>query len=198
MAESRAVGGHEVARKAIHLAATIIAALIVLRVPAPHARAALLAATAVAITVEVVRRVSPRTNRLFNRALGSMLRTREAGRVTGATTLAAGFLATALVAPPNLAAAAILMAGVGDAAGALVGRNFGRIHLPGGKSIEGSIACLVAATLTALAVPDVTPVLALAGALVTTTLEAAAGRFDDNLLLPPATALAMLALSSVL
>lgn len=174
----------EAARKLIHSAASITAALVVLLDPYRHGRTIILAAAMTALTVELLRRISPGTERLFRRAFGSMLRHRERQGITGASTLALGSLAAASVAPPTLAAAGILMAGLGDAAGAIVGRNLGRLRLPGGKSVEGSIACFSVAFIAAGAMPGITPTMALAGALATTTIEAFSIRLDDNLYLP--------------
>ncbi len=189
-------GGREISRKLIHLAGSLAAALIMLLTPPRPARAIILAAAATAIVTELIRRLSPRGNRLFKQLFGTMLRTRERGGITGATTLALGFAAAAFVAPPTLAAAGILMAGIGDAAGALIGRYFGRHRLAGGKSLEGSAACFIAASAVALLIPGITIAMAMAAALVTTLLEAAIGTFDDNLILPLAAALTLQAVSS--
>jgi dolichol kinase len=184
-------GGRELGRKLIHLAGSVAAALIILLAPTGPARASLLAAATLALTIELVRRISPYWNRRFNRIFGVMLRNRERGGITGATTLPLGFVAAALLTPPTLAGAGILMAGIGDAAGALIGRYFGRHRIPGGKSMEGSAACFAAAGLVALLVPGITIPIAIAGALVTTLIEAAIGSFDDNLILPLAAALTL-------
>jgi dolichol kinase len=192
------VGGQEISRKLIHLAGSVAATLIILVGPPRQARGILLGAAATAVLIELIRTLSPRGNRLFNQAFGTMLRTREWRGITGATTLAIGFVAAAFTVPPPLAAGAILMAGTGDAAGALVGRRFGRRRIWGGKSIEGSAACFIAAGAAALLIPGITPGMALAGAVVTTAIELTIISFDDNLILPLAAALTLRALSGVL
>lgn len=181
----------EAGRKLIHSAASVAAALIVLLDPYNQGRSVILAGAATALTVELARRYSPGTERIFEQAIGRMLRSRERRGITGATTLALGTLAATFAAPPPIAAAGILMAGLGDAAGAIVGRNFGRFRLPGGKSIEGSAACFVVACAVAGMIPGITPAMALAGAFVTTILEAASNRLDDNLILPLAATLTL-------
>lgn len=174
----------EAARKVIHSAASAGAAFVVLLDPFRHGRTIIAAAAVTALSIELLRRLSPGAARLFTRAFGKMLRHREAKGITGASTMAVGALAAALIAPPTLAAAGILMAGLGDAAGAIVGRNLGRIRMPGGKSVEGSIACCCMAFAAGAAMPGVTPAMALGAALATTLIEAASIRLDDNLYLP--------------
>lgn len=189
------VGGEEISRKLIHLSGSIAATLLVLLAPPRQARGLLLGVAATAVLIELARSLSPGINALFVRTVGSMLRYRERQALTGATTMAIGFVATAFTVPPNLAAAAILMAGTGDAAGALVGRRFGKLRFRSGKSLEGSIACFSAAGGAALLLPGITPTMALAAALVTTTLELVITSFDDNLILPLAAALTLRALA---
>lgn len=189
------VGGEEISRKLIHLSGSIAATLLVLLAPPRQARGLLLGVAATAVLIELARSLSPGINALFVRTVGSMLRYRERQALTGATTMAIGFVATAFTVPPNLAAAAILMAGTGDAAGALVGRRFGKLRFRSGKSLEGSIACFGAACGAALLLPGITPTMALAAALVTTTLELVITSFDDNLILPLAAALTLRALA---
>jgi dolichol kinase len=174
------------------VASSLAAAVIALEAPIATARALLLAATAAAATVEVVRHLSPAVGRLFNRAFGTMLRNHEArGAITGATAMATGFAATVLFVPTPFAAAGILMAGIGDAAGALVGRRFGRRRIARGKSLEGSLACLAAAFASAALVPGIPWPAAAVAALITAALELAPLPWDDNLALPLLSALAL-------
>jgi dolichol kinase len=195
--QSTTVGGEEISRKLIHLSGSVATALLVLLAPPRQARGLLLGAAATAVLIEIARTLSPGINALFVRTVGSMLRYRERQGLTGATTMAIGFVATTFTVPPALAAAAILMSGTGDAAGALVGRRFGKIRFRNGKSLEGSIACLGAAFGTALLVPGISPLMASAAALVTATLELTVSRVDDNLFLPLAAALTLRALAGI-
>jgi dolichol kinase len=188
---------HEVGRKLIHLAVSGIAAVIILLLPPIPARLILLGIALAAAAIEIMRRISPGTNQDFNRAFGTMLRAREWDGVTGATTLAAGFALTAFLAPPLSAAAAILIAGVGDSAAALVGRYFGRRRFTSGKSLEGSAACFIAGLTVALLIPGVPFVAALAAAIAITIIEFTVASFDDNLILAPAAALIIRSLAGL-
>jgi dolichol kinase len=174
----------EAARKLIHVAVSLVAAGVLAVVPYPAGVIVLAAATLVALAVEVGRRLMPSLERRFRTAFGAMLREGEEGRLTGATTLAVGYTAAALLAPGWPAVAGILVMGLADPAAALVGRRAGRHRYPGGKSLEGSLAFLGAAFMVLLAIPGVSAGAAalLAGSLA--VVEAPTFRIDDNLYLP--------------
>jgi dolichol kinase len=179
----------EATRKTLHLALSLAAAGVLYLLPPLEAATVLAAATAVALAVEVARRASGGFGRAFVRGLGPLLRDREAGRLTGATTLAIGYVAAATLFPGGPAVAAVLVAGVGDAAAAVVGKRWGRLRYPGGKSVEGSLVFfLVVLAIGRVLLPDagIAPLLALAAVL--TLVEAPALTVDDNLYLPPAAA----------
>jgi dolichol kinase len=157
---------------------------VVWRLPHPAGATVLAGAAFLALSVELARRRSPGFARRFERAVGSMLRDREAHRLTGATTLALGYTVAATAFPGWPAVAAILLTGAADPAGALVGRRFGRARWPGGKSLEGSAAFFAVALLVLLAVPGIGVVAAAAVALVVTVAEAPTLSLDDNFYLP--------------
>jgi dolichol kinase len=143
---------------------------------------------ATAILVEVLRLRVPAVERGLA-ALVPVYRDRERTRPSGAMWLALGYAAAAWVPHPTASLAGILVGGLADPAGALVGSRYG-----GGapKSIAGSAAvgviAVVAALLTGL------PLAAAAGAAVAATVvERWPGPCDDNLLVPPAAALAAFA-----
>lgn len=182
----------EAVRKTLHVLVSLVAAAAVWRLPAAGAATLLAGATAVALSIEVARRASGRFGTIFQRRLGSLLRDREAGRLTGATTLAIGYTAAATLLPGTPALAGILVAGVGDAVAAVAGKRFGRLRYRGGKSVEGSLAFLVVVIAMAfLLLPGIHPVVAIGLALLLTALEALSLPVADNLYLPVATAAAV-------
>lgn len=180
------------ARKAIHVGLSITAAAAVVATPSVTAATILAAATLVALAVEVARRVSTAAARGFDRWLGGLLKDRERTRLTGATTLALGFTAAALLLPGTPALAGILFAGVADPAAALVGRRYGRLRYPGGKSAAGSVAFLGVGFGLGLGL-GLDPAAALVAAALTAGVEAPSPPVDDNLYLPLAGAAAVLA-----
>lgn len=105
----------------------------------------------------------------------------------------AAFTTTAMVGDPFPAAAALWSLSLGDGIGGAVGRRFGscRYQMPGAKvkSLEGSLAVLVAAAAGAwsagqLFAHPITFATALGLGLVASAAEALAPRSTDNLLIP--------------
>lgn len=175
----------ETIRKGIHVLLSLVAAAVVWRLPAVEAAVVFAGATLLALAIEILRRVSPAFSTVFRDRLGSLLRPREDRRLTGATTLAVGYTLAALVFPGAAALAGILVAGIADAVSAVVGKAFGRLRYPGGKSVEGSVAFFLVVVLILLPLGD--PGRAALVALALTILEAPSLSIDDNLFLPLAT-----------
>lgn len=177
-------GRAEAARKTLHIALSAVAALVVWSATPVAAAAVLAAATLVALAVEAVRRLSGAFGAAFQRLLGGLLRDREAGRLTGATTLSIGYTVTAVALPGAPALAGILFAGIADALAAVVGRRFGHRRYPGGKSVEGTAVFAAVTFLLALAVPGLGVGAAAAVAIALALVEAFTLPVDDNLYLP--------------
>jgi len=177
---------HEAARKLIHVATATVAAILAWVLPTGQRRGLFLVVAGLALAVDLARLNLPGLRRYFERALAPVLRGAERDRISGATTLAVGFMAAVVLFPRSAAVAGLLYAGCGDAAAALVGRSLGRHRYPWGKSLEGSLAFLAVVFLLAWTVPALGAASALAVALALALLEAAPLRFDDNLLLPAA------------
>lgn len=181
----------ESARKLIHVALSLVAASVAAFLPHPAGATVLAAATLVALAVETARRWSHAFAIRFHDLVGPMLRPRETRRLTGATTLAIGYTLALVLLPGWPAVAGILVAGLADPAAAVVGRRFGRVRYPGGKSVEGSVAFLLVAAAVLLTLPGVGPGVAVAVAILLTIMEAPSLPVDDNLYLPTAGAAAL-------
>ena len=120
-----------------------------------------------------------------------ILREGERHRPTGSTYFVAGALFTFLVFDIDVAANAVLLLAVGDPVAAAVGSRWGR-HRWRGKSLEGSLACLVAAGVAgALLLPThlglSLPLIGLA-AVATALFELLPLPVNDNLRVPLLTA----------
>ena len=194
----RAVTGvaGEAARKSVHVLLSLVAAAVVWWLPSTTAAVILAAAAAAALSVEALRLASDRFGGLFLARLAPMLRPREAARLTGATSLAIGYTAAAVLLPGTPALAGILYVGIGDALAAVIGRRWGRHRFPGGKSVEGSLVFLGVTLGITLALGASLP--AAAGvALILTVLEAPSLPVDDNLFLPLAGAVVFRAVAGV-
>ncbi len=191
-------GRAELARKTIHILASVAAAAIALEAPAQVVPWLFLGTFLVAVATEQARRRSAAIGRAFERAFGGMLRPKEHRGTTGATTLAAGFAITTLLLPAPYAAIGIAIGGVADAAAAVVGQFYGRHRFRSGKSLEGALACLLTAFAIAWAMPGIGVAPAVVIAIIIAGLELIPVPFDDNLWLAPAAGIVALAASAPL
>jgi dolichol kinase len=96
------------------------------------------------VVIETLRFRIPAVQNLFNRFCGSMLRKEESKKATGATYIVASSLLCSLIFKDHPQVSAMVISSFiwGDAVAALVGQSIGRTKI-GGKSLEGSVACLV-------------------------------------------------------
>lgn len=113
-------------------------------------------------------------------------RRRDVNRfVLGPVTLGLGALLSLLLYPNPAASIAIYALAFGDGLSSLVGKSFGSIRLPftGGKSLEGSLTCLIAIFIASIALTgDAKRSLIIA--IVGMVIEAAPSKDFDNIILP--------------
>jgi phytol kinase len=123
---------------------------------------------------------------LVSRVTAMAARRRDSGKfVLGPITLGVGALLSLLLYPNPAASIAIYALAFGDGLSSLVGKAFGTIKLPftRGKSLEGSLTCLCAVFVSALALTGDAP-RSLAVAFAATVVEAVPTKDFDNILLP--------------
>ena len=148
--------------------------------------------------MEISRRVSTRVNDfLMEVVFRRVSHPHEAHRINSATWYTTALFVLALVGSKLMAALAIVVLAFGDPAAALVGRALGRVRLLNGRTLEGSLAFLVAGSLAAFAAVMIWhrqvglgPAAAIAGvaALSGAVAELVSRRVDDNLSIPIAAA----------
>jgi dolichol kinase len=157
--------------------------------------------------LDLLRLVSPSWNARVLKDLAPILRREEEHSVSTSTWFLLGALATIALAPVPFAGLALLYLAIGDPVASWVGVRFGRLRLPGGKSLEGSlglvVACVTVGTLYLgllhVAPWSHAPLLALGGAFAAAFAEwLPLGPIDDNCRVPTATAAALVALAAVL
>jgi len=109
------------------------------------------------------------------------------GYVLGPVTLGLGALLALLLYPNPAASIAIYALAFGDGLSSLVGKTFGSVRLPftGGKSLEGSLTCLVATLAATYALTGDFPK-SLAVAAAAMIVEAAPTKDLDNIVMPVA------------
>jgi phytol kinase len=113
-------------------------------------------------------------------------RRRDGNRfVLGPITLGLGALMSLLLYPNPAASIAIYALAFGDGLSSLVGKTFGSVRIPftGGKSVEGSLTCLLAVFVASYAVTSDAP-RSFAIAVAAMLIEAAPTKDLDNIVLP--------------
>lgn len=188
-------------RNLTHVLSAVGCIAILWAVPSPAwAIAIAVPACLMAWTAEVSRRRSPRVNAALMRALSPIAHPHEHRRVNSATWYTTALALLSLAEAPLAAGIGLAVLGFGDPAAALVGRRFGRVALRHGRTLEGTLAFVLAGGLAALAAALVFAggqplgtlvALAGAGASAGAVAELVSLRIDDNLSIPLASAAAV-------
>lgn len=150
--------------------------------------ALLLTLVATALVLEGLRRRRPSLNATLSRWSFGALRPAENSGLTGATLLALGYAGTWLLAPPAMAAPAMIVVAVADPAAAAVGRM--AVPAGGRKTLAGSAGAFTAAAAVLAACGSGWRG-ALAAAAAAALAERIPGRGVDNVAIPLATAAAL-------
>ena len=161
---------------------------------------------AVAWSLEGIRRVSPAANDLLMKVLSPIAHPRERDHVNSSTWYGTALLILAVFFPLRAAEIGVVVLGLADPAAGFIGRRYGRTRLRKGRSLEGTLAFVVAGAigaLASLAVFYAMPwssriILALAGAIAGAVAELVSTRLDDNFTIPLTTAIAVTATQLVL
>jgi dolichol kinase len=175
----------EFQRKAIHLSFLVLPVVYLYGLPKHIIRDLLLAMVVVAFGIELLRLNEPRVRMFFRQFFGNLIRRHEKRALLGSTyMLIAALISVELFSMPVCVAALGCLI-LGDAAASLVGKTWGRTRPFGSKkSLEGSLACLVASFLFVYGVVHLPWPIALAGALAGTVFEFLPLPLDDNFAIP--------------
>jgi len=163
---------------------------------APHPNWVIAASASVCFPfwfLEWIRRRRPALNQRIVRFFRLIVHPHEAVRVNSATWFATALFLLALTRSTLICVPALAVLGAGDPVAALVGRRFGRTRLVHGRTLEGSLAFLLAGTAAAWGVLSLTHAsvgapaalgIALAAALGGALAELLSLRIDDNVSVP--------------
>jgi len=138
----------------------------------------------IASTVDLTRLFGgDRSRHIIHKLFGIMIRPREKKDFTGATYILASSIITILIFEKTIAVLALVYIIVGDTAGAIVGRMWGKIKFRN-KTLEGSLSFFVSCSLVALIIPGIPLWIKISGALAAAVVEALTVYIDDNLTVP--------------
>lgn len=144
----------------------------------------------VVITVELARLFIPRFRNKIHPFFSPIMRAAEEKKLSGVTYLLVGAGVTIYLVEKDVAIIALLLVSLSDAAAAIVGTAYGKIHL-WQKSLEGSVAFFTVTGVMMILASDLSLEQKLAGMVSGTLVELLPFPVNDNLSLPIVTALAM-------
>ncbi len=154
----------------------------------------------VVLAVDLVRLKVPSVNRFVYARFGSFIRRNEEHKLTGTGPYVLGIGLSLFLFPPEIATAAICFLAFGDVAATSIGERYGKTKI-GGKSLEGTIAFVVAAAGAGLLLPlagiSLMHGIVLTGALVAAGVELLPLPVNDNLAIPLASGAVMVLLSRI-
>ncbi len=139
---------------------------------------------------EAVRLRLPWLNHRFITSFRALLRDREASTLTGSAYFLAAASIVFILCDKSIAAIALAFVAAGDPVAGMVGERWGKRKM-GGKSLEGSCACLVACLVAGAILAAVTHValwVVVVGAICATLVEFFSLPLNDNLTIPLAAA----------
>jgi len=187
----------EIIRKAIHLSFSAFVPLAYLFLNVTKIWMVILLGI-VAITIIIIdlrRSHNTFLSKIFGIFFNGMLRSHElAGKLTGASYVFIGSFISVLIFPKEIAILALLFTAIGDTIAALYGRKFGKLRI-WNKTIEGSLAGLIACIIIGLFFPNIPNIIKFNGAFAAMFIELLPIKIDDNLRIPLFSGIVMYGLS---
>ena len=186
-----------IARKLIHYSAASIPIGYYYFLNKSMAVSLLLIISFIVVFSDILRMVGPRTRRLYWKLFGWMTKRQELKQeFTGASFLFVGSLIAVLLFPKNIAVIALLFLTVGDPSACLIGVFFGKIKTFNKKTLEGTIAFILAGFLVTLLVVEIPLIYKLIAVTIASIVEMLPIKIDDNFTIPLSAGLTLLFLTS--
>lgn len=196
----------EIRRKLLHVAALVIP-IGILIIPSPWDAVVLGILGATALVADIVRARNAAVKAFIERVFGGLMRREELPRlngkvaINGATWMCLSAALCAVLFPTSIAATAMAILIIGDAAAAAIGIHFGRNRYPWSrKTLEGTLGFAVAGVIAAmpfgvLGEPALDPGAVIIATVLAAVIEALPLPINDNLLVPLLAASVMLLLT---
>ncbi len=152
----------------------------------------------IVLAADSVRLNVPAINRFIYTRLPSFIRKNEENKLTGTPAYVAGIGLSLFLFPASIATAAVCFLACGDVAATTFGERFGKTKI-GDKSLEGSIAFVIAAVAAGFLLPlagvSVSHGIIFLGAIAAAGVELLPLGLNDNLVIPLASGGVMLLVS---
>ena len=190
----------ELFRKSIHLFTNSLIPLAYLFLNIPRIWMAILIciASVVFVMIDFGRTRNGWLSKIFGKLFNGMLRSHELeGKLTGASYVLIGSFISIAIFPKEIAILALIFAAIGDTVAALYGRKFGKLRI-WNKTLEGSIAGMIACFIIALFFPQIPNIIKFSGAFAAMFIELLPINIDDNLRIPLFSGLVMYILSNLI
>lgn len=190
----------ELFRKTIHLSANSLIPLAYLFLNIPKIWMAILIgiASVVFVMIDIRRTRNGWLSKIFGKLFNGMLRSHELeGKLTGASYVLIGSFISIAIFPKEIAVLALLFTAIGDTAAALYGRKFGKLRI-WNKTLEGSIAGLIACVIITLFFPQIPNIIKFSGAFAAMFIELLPINIDDNLRIPLFSGIIMYIISNLI
>lgn len=183
----------ELRRKSVHLFALTIPIGYII-VPESPAKLILAVCAFIAILLDLLKYYDKGFRKFFYSIFGNMLRSKEIKRFTSSSYILAAGLICAFAYSKWVMVISMVFIILGDIAGAIFGKRFGKHKTIGNKTLEGSLAFFIVAFFGTIVVKysvftDIQLSALFMGALTATVLEALPLGIDDNLSVPVLTGL---------
>lgn len=144
--------------------------------------------TLIFVSLDLLRFRYPRLAGWAFRNFSIFLRNTEKSRLTGASYLLIGSLASFLVFPRDIAIMSLFFLGIGDSLASIVGSLVGRRKIFTTKTLEGTLACFAGCVVAGLVFiyfgNNIRLPVVILGSIVATLFELLPLRINDNLLVP--------------
>jgi dolichol kinase len=141
----------------------------------------------IVLSLEIARLNIPAWNRFFYTRFDSFIRQNEVRKLTGTVPYILGVAVSLYAYSTDVASAAICFLAFGDVAATTIGERYGKTKI-GDKSLEGSVAFVVAALVAGAALHllglGLAPAVLVIGAVAAAGVELLPLRLNDNLMIP--------------
>jgi dolichol kinase len=179
----RALTRYVIIRKLLHLLTALIP-IVYIFMPRFTMVIILIILGVLALLIDFARLEVKSFGKFFNSYFGKLLWKKEKETLTAATHYVAAAFLSVYFFDKWIAIAVLLFLSFGDTAAHIIGVKWGKIRLDTGKTVEGSLACLVICLSISSLLPQPELLVLFVGSVVASLVEFFPFGIDDNFTLP--------------